>query len=89
MPFDLHLGNGIALKDAFPVRQHHSVAIGQPLRQHVDDEGHIDEALLRTDVGEVRYPEGVWPLGAELAIDLVQRARSHLVADGSLSLIHI
>ena len=52
--------------------------------EYVDDKGHIDEALPRADVGEVRHPERIWPFGTELAVNLIQRARLGLVADRSL-----
>jgi hypothetical protein len=42
----------------------------------VDDEGHVHKALPGRDVGEVAHPQLVRPLGAELSIDPVQRARS-------------
>lgn len=44
-------------------------------REHVHDEGDIDEALPGRDIGEVRHPQRVRPLGAELPVHPVQRAR--------------
>jgi hypothetical protein len=48
----------------------------------VDDEGHIDEARPGCDAGEIRYLQHVRCRGVELAIDVIQRARRSLVADG-------
>ena len=49
--------------------------------EHVDDEGHVQPALPGRDVGEVRHPELIRPLGLELPIDPVQRARRRWIAD--------
>jgi hypothetical protein len=43
--------------------------------EHVDDEGHVQPALPGRDIGEVRYPQLVRPLGLELPVDPIQRAR--------------
>jgi hypothetical protein len=43
--------------------------------EYADGKGHIDEALPRADVGEVRHPERIGLLSAELAVDLVQWTR--------------
>ena len=48
---------------------------------HVDHKGHVLPALPGRDVGEVRYPQLVWPIGFELAIDPVQRAWQCFVGD--------
>ena len=48
----------------------------------VDDEGDVDKALPGGNVGEIRHPQHVRPRCDELAIDVIQRARCGLVADG-------
>src|SRR4051795_12387451 len=47
----------------------------------VDDKGHIDEAGPGGHVGEVGEPEHVRLRRAELAVDVIERARRCLVAD--------
>ena len=42
---------------------------------YVDDEGHEQPVLPGTDVGDVRHPQFVRPLGFEVAVDPVQRTR--------------
>lgn len=49
--------------------------------EHVNDEGHVEPALPGRDVGEIRHPKLVRPLGLELPIDPVQWARRFAVAD--------
>jgi len=51
-------------------------------RVHVDHEGHVQPTLSDADVGEVRGPELVGPIGLEDAIDPVQRVRRLGIADG-------
>jgi len=46
----------------------------------VDDEGDMDQAGPGGDIGEDGDPQPVWRRGMEPAIDLVERARRHLVA---------
>ena len=41
--------------------------------KHIDHEGHIQPALPGRDVGEVRDPELVGPIGLELALDPILR----------------
>jgi hypothetical protein len=48
---------------------------------HVDHEGHIQPALPGRDVGEVRDPELIGPVGPEHTVDPVQRAWLPSVAD--------
>ena len=43
--------------------------------KHIDDESHVQPALPGRDVGEVRHPQLVRPVGAELPLHPVQRAR--------------
>jgi hypothetical protein len=50
----------------------------------VDDKRHINKALPSGHVGEVGDPQHVRPGGLELPLDVVQRARRGLVADGRL-----
>ena len=52
--------------------------------EHVDHEGHEDEAGPGRDVGEVAHPQRVGPIRHELAVDLVLRARSRRLADRGL-----
>src|ERR1700730_10234354 len=47
----------------------------------IDDKGDVDEARPGRDMCEVRDPQRVRPRGLELPVDVVQRARRHLVAD--------
>ena len=47
----------------------------------IDDEGHVNEAGPCGDIGEVRKPEPIRCWSMELAVHLVERARSGLVAD--------
>jgi hypothetical protein len=66
------------------VRAHrvaHASAHDAP-RVHVDHEGHVQPALPGADVGEVRDPELVGPIGLEDSIDPVQRAWRLAIADG-------
>jgi len=48
-------------------------------RVSVDDEGDIDEPLPGGDIGEITDPQHVGRRDAELAVQLVQRARGLLV----------
>ena len=48
---------------------------------HVDDKGHVQPALPGRDIGEVRDPELIGPIGFEDPIDPVQRTRRLHVAD--------
>src|ERR1700722_8213529 len=48
----------------------------------VDHERDVDEAGPGRDIGEVRDPERVRPGRPELAVDMIQRTRCGLVADG-------
>ena len=50
-------------------------------RVDVDHEGDVDEALPGRNVSEVCDPQLIRPLGTEMPIDLVLRARLRLVAD--------
>jgi len=50
--------------------------------EDIDDEGDVLPSLPRRDVREVGDPELVRPLGPELPINPVQRARRLAVADG-------
>ena len=50
--------------------------------EHVDDEGGVDPAGVRLDVGEVGHPEAVGFVGMELAIDQVGRTVLALVGAG-------
>lgn len=50
----------------------------------VDDEGDIDEAGPGRDIGEVGEPKPVRGRGMELAVDLIERTGSGLVADRCL-----
>ena len=52
-----------------------------PAGERVDHEGHVDEALPRRDVGEIRHPQGIRTRRLELPVYLVGRARRRLVAD--------
>ena len=62
-------------------RRAHAPADDAP-REHVDDEGHIGEALPGADVGEVAHPKLVRPLGAEGAVDTIGRARRLRIGHG-------
>ena len=44
-------------------------------REDIDHEGHVHEALPGRDVGEVRHPQLVRPIGLELPVHPIQRAR--------------
>src|SRR5690606_5559532 len=48
----------------------------------VDDEGDVDEPRPGRDISEVRHPEPVRRWRMELAVDVIERARRRLVADG-------
>ena len=48
----------------------------------VDHEGDVDEPRPGRDVGKVRDPQHVRCRRMELSVDLVERARRRLVADG-------
>ena len=48
----------------------------------IDDEGDVDEPRPGRDRGEVRHPEPVRRWRVELAVDVIERARRCLVADG-------
>ena len=48
-------------------------------RMNVDDEGDIDKARLCRNIGEVRDPQPVGCGAAQLAIDVIERARRCLV----------
>jgi hypothetical protein len=50
--------------------------------EHVHHERHVDPALPGRDIGEVRDPELVRPLGTELPVDPVQRAWRLRVRNG-------
>jgi hypothetical protein len=56
-------------------------------RVHVDHEGHVDEALPGRHIGEVRDPQLIRPLGQELPVHPVQRARRLLVGNGGSHLL--
>jgi len=43
--------------------------------EHINDEGHIDEALPSRYVGEVRDPQWIRPLGVKLSVDRVHGVR--------------
>ena len=49
--------------------------------EHVDDEGDEHEALPSRDIGKVRDPQLIGPIGLELPIDAIGRARQRRVAD--------
>jgi hypothetical protein len=53
-----------------------------PPGEHVDHEGHIEPALPRRDIGEIKNPELVWPVCPELPVDPIQRARSRRIGNG-------
>jgi len=44
-----------------------------PAREDVDDEAEVDHALPAADIGEVRDPEPIRLLGAEVAVDEIGR----------------
>ena len=46
-----------------------------PSAVDVDDEADVDHALPAADIGEVRDPEPIRPLGAEIAADEIRRPR--------------
>ena len=48
-------------------------------RKHIDDEGDIDEALPRGDVGEIRHPELIGPGGREVAGDAIREGRRLII----------
>jgi len=48
----------------------------------VDDEGHVQPALPGRDVSEVRDPELVGAICAELPVDAIERATSRIVREG-------
>ena len=48
----------------------------------IDDEGDVDEPRPSRDVSEVRYPQHVRRWRVKLAVDVIERARCRLVADG-------
>lgn len=52
-----------------------------PAGKYVDDEGHIQPTLPGRYIGKIRHPQLIGPLGLELAIDMVLRARSRSVGD--------
>ena len=54
----------------------------------IDHEGNVGEPGPGMDVGKVDHPQSVGPLDAELAIDLVERARRLGVADGRDCLLY-
>jgi hypothetical protein len=41
----------------------------------IDDKRHINKALPRGHIGEVRDPQHVWPWSPELTLDVIQRTR--------------
>jgi len=49
---------------------------------NIDHEGDVDEPRPGRDVGKVRDPQHVRCRRMELSVDLVERARRRLVADG-------
>src|SRR5574343_1898089 len=50
--------------------------------EHINHESDVDHALPGRDIGEVANPQLVWPIGPELAIDPVQRARRSSISKG-------
>ena len=48
----------------------------------IDDECHVDEALPRRDVGEVRDPQHVRTWCSEFPIDVIERTGRGFVAHG-------
>jgi hypothetical protein len=53
-----------------------------PLREHVDDERHVDEPEPGPDVGEVGDPDPVRRVGGEVAVEQVTGALTVLGRDG-------
>src|SRR5205085_8717625 len=56
-----------------------------PAREDIDEERDVDDARPGHDVGEVRYPKLVGPIGCEVAIDQVARPLSLPVGDRGAS----
>ena len=68
------------------VRRHRArqTPTNDPTREHVDHEGHEEEAHPGRHVREVRDPELIRPVRREVALDQVGRTISAIVADGRL-----
>ncbi|MGF6936755.1 hypothetical protein OKW41_005917 [Paraburkholderia sp. UCT70] len=53
-----------------------------PSGKHVDHERHVEPALPRRDIGEIKNPELVWPVCPDLPVDPIQRARGRRIGNG-------
>ena len=55
-----------------------------PAREQIHDDGQVEPALPRADVGDVGDPGGVWPRGGELSLQEI-RDQHRGLADGPAS----
>ena len=55
-----------------------------PSREDVGDEGHVDEARPRGDVGEIRHPKLIRTIGGEVPLNEIRRSKGRMIGDRGL-----
>ena len=55
-----------------------------PSREDVGEEGHVDEARPRGDVGEIRHSKRIRTIGGEVPLNEIRRSKGRMIGDRGL-----